>query len=247
MHRFFVTPDSIVGHTVTLLDGQAHQIARVLRLSSGDQITVLDNSGYEYVVALHEVSTRQVLGRIMERALSQSEPRTAITLYQALLKGSKFEYVLQKCTEVGVTAFVPLVCRRCVADAAKVSEPKLARWRDIIRESAEQSRRGRLPTLSPPMAFEEAGNAVEGLGLLPWEGEAPLSLRSVLRENLTRQQPLKVSLLIGPEGGFDPSEVVYARSHGVAPVTLGKRVLRAETAGLVAASAILYEMGDLGG
>ncbi|MDO8689753.1 MAG: RsmE family RNA methyltransferase, partial [Dehalococcoidia bacterium] len=137
-----------------------------------------------------------------------------------------------------------MVCQRCIADAEKVSEARVTRWRDIIREAAEQSRRGRLPTLQPVATLVQACESADGLKLLPWEGDAPLSLRSALRKQSGR--PQKVSLFIGPEGGFDPAEVEFARSCGVIPVTLGKHTLRAETAALVAASLVLYELGDLG-
>lgn len=247
MQRFFVAPESISGETVLLAGAQAHQVARVLRLKPGWRIIVLDNSGWEYEAELQEVSPQRVIGRVTSKVLSRSEPKAEVTLYQSLLKGSKFEYVLQKSTEIGVTSFAPMVCRRCVADAAKVSEAKLARWREIIREAAEQSRRGRLPTLRPLATLEQACKSADGLKLLPWEGAAQHSLRTVLREQQTTAQPLRVSLLIGPEGGFEPAEVEFSRSCGVIPVTLGKRTLRAETAAVVAASLVLYELGDIGG
>ncbi len=247
MHRFFVSPSSISGESVTLSDAQAYQVARVLRLKTGDRVIVLDGSGYEFEVEMEAVSSQRAQGKVTRKALSQSEPKTSVTLYQGLLKGSKFEYALQKCTEVGVTSFVPLVCRRCVADTDRLSEAKLARWRDIIREASEQSRRGKLPSLGSPVTLEQACTTAKGLRLLPWEAEATTGLRSVLRQGQAGKLPAKVSLFIGPEGGFDETEVEYARSRGVTPVTLGPRTLRAETAAVVAASLVLYELGEMGG
>jgi len=164
----------------------------------------------------------------------------------------KFEYVLQKCTELGVVEFVPLITERCVISDLNTAETKLGRWRWIIQEAAEQSRRGRLPSLRPSMLFPQACDQARqrgGLALAPWEEEGQISLRQVLRTAPEGHEkswpPLTISLFIGPEGGFSAAEVELARRYGLLPVTLGPRVLRAETAGLVAAAAILYDQGDL--
>ena len=246
MHRFFIPPEWIDGNRVVMRGRQVHQLRDVLRLGGGDRIAVLDGSGREYQVELEKVDRGSASG-IVTAVSTTAEPRTRITLYQALLKASRFEFIVQKCTELGVARFVPVLCQRCVVkgpDAA--SERKLERWRRIIVEAAEQSGRGRLPVLEPAVTFEQACQSAAGFSLLPWEGEEGLGLRAALHGELARGDgPLSVSLFVGPEGGFEPSEVEFARSCGVIPVTLGSRVLRAETAGLVAASAILYECGDL--
>jgi len=225
---------------------QVHQLRDVLRLGSGDRIAVLDNTGREYQVELERVERGYAHGVITATGTA-AEPRTAITLYQALLKASRFEFIVQKCTELGVARFVPMMCQRCVVRGPEAaSDRKLERWRRIVVEAAEQSGRGKLPVVEPAVTFEEACRSVAGFSLLPWEGEQALGLRAALRGELGRRDDsLLVNLFVGPEGGFAVSEVEFARSCGVVPVTLGSRVLRAETAGLVAASAILYECGDL--
>ena len=184
------------------------------------------------------------------------EPDVQITLYQSLLSREKSEWVLQKCTEVGVVRFVPVVTSRSVVrDCDSIGPNKLARWRRIITEAAEQSRRGRLPRLEPPLTFAEACQQAEasgGLSLLAWEEEPATGLKAVLQASFeppapNAQYPISnIQILIGPEGGFTPEEVKLARTHGVLPITLGRRILRAETAGLVAAAAIFYELNDLG-
>jgi len=221
----------------------------VLRLKPGDRVILLDNSGWEYQVELGEVSRERVAGRILQKSLAASEPRTKITLYQSLLRARAFETVLQKCTEVGVVAFVPVVAARCIISSLEgIGERKLERWRRIILEAAEQSRRGRLPVLRPalllPQAWEEASRG--GLTVVPWEEAGPpdKSLHSLLRE--TEPTPFSINLFIGPEGGFTPQEIEQGQRYGAIPVTLGPRIVRAETAGLVAAAAILYELGDMG-
>lgn len=243
MHRFFVPPEWIDGDAVAIKDRQVHQLRDVLRMSKGDRIVVLDNTGWEYEVELETFTEGRVEGAVRGKRLGTSEPATKLTLYQALLKGDRFELVLQKCTELGVVGFVPVLCERCVQPGG-IGEGKLIRWHRVIAEAAEQSRRAKLPFLQPAVTFERACQSVTGFSLLAWEGERSSGLRAALSgPNAKVLRP--VNLLIGPEGGFSPSEVEFAQGCGITPVSLGRRVLRAETASLVAAAAILYEYGDL--
>ena len=242
MHRFFVAPDCIDQDRVMIRGAQVHQIRNVLRLTAGERIIVLDNTGWEYEVELKGVERGLVEGVVRGRS-EVEEPRTNVTLYQALLKGDRFEFILQKGTEVGVLGFVPMVCERCVMGHLKaVTARRFGRWQRIIAEAAEQSRRGRLPFLRPVLLFHQACESAPGLSLLAWEGEGELGLRPALRRS---ESPQAVNIFIGPEGGFSPAEVEFARSCGILPITLGSRLLRAETAGLVAATAVFYELGDL--
>jgi len=248
MHRFFIPPEWIDQEKVVITGKLVHQLRNVLRLRSGDRIVVLDNTGWEYEIALKRVARGYVEG-VVRGVRSAVEPNTKITLYQALLKGVKFEFILQKCTELGVSGFVPMVCERCVARSPK--DKRVERWQRIIVEAAEQSGRGMLPTLEPALLFQKACGSAMGFSLLAWEGEQASRLRAALRSEIYRQKiistknPLSVNLFIGPEGGFSPFEVEFAQGCGIVPISLGSRVLRAETAGLVAATAILYECGDL--
>jgi 16S rRNA (uracil1498-N3)-methyltransferase len=141
---------------------------------------------------------------------------------------------------------VPIVSGRCIA--GKPDSKKLSRWQDIIREAAEQSRRGKLPTLHNVTTFDEACKSASGLSLLPWEEEKLRGIGGVLRKHPTKaEKNVEISIFVGPEGGLSPHEVALAQSHGIVPVSLGHRILRAETAGMVAATVALYEFGDLGG
>jgi 16S rRNA (uracil1498-N3)-methyltransferase len=166
-----------------------------------------------------------------------------------VLKAQKFEWVLQKGTELGVAEFVPVVCSRSIVGDLEDANRKLGRWQRVIREAAEQSRRGRLPVLQPALLFDQACQAARqsgGLGLVPWEGERAAGLKSALAAaGAVGGQPGSVNLFIGPEGGLSIEEIETARRYGLQAVSLGPRILRAETAGLVAAAAILYELGDL--
>ena len=244
MHRFFVEPDQIQGARVLFADAQAHQIARVLRLRPGDQVVVLDNRGWQYMVVLETAVSPQLIGTVRNRAAAEGEPRLRLTLYQALLQRDKFEWVLQKGTEIGVARFVPLLTRRSLVQTAALKANKQARWHKILTEAAEQSWRGRVPELAPPVALAEALGAAANadLGLLTEVG-AERPLRAALHGLPT--SPIEVALFIGPEGGFDVDEVAQAQAAGVTPVSLGPRVLRTETAAIVAAALILHELGEM--
>lgn len=245
LHRFFISPEQIKGTEVTLKQPQAHQIRNVLRMHPGERIVVLDNSGWEYLVELKAVDRDEIKGEILEKRLNPSEPFTKITLYQALLKGEHFELVLQKGTEIGVVSFVPLISERCIVGDADYVEKKRERWERIITEAAEQSGRGMLPKLEEPVLFAKACRDLKlrgGFAILPWEGEKKRSLREALTGE---KKPFSISIFIGPEGGFSEKEVEMAHRYGIITVSLGPRILRAETAGIVAAALVLYELGDM--
>lgn len=260
-NRFFVSPESIQGAQVSITGNLVHQFCHVLRMQPGDQVTLLDDSGWEYQVELGELGKDRASGRVLRKALATGEPRTKITIYQGVLKGHHLEWVWQKGTEVGVVEFVPMICERClVSSLDDISAAKSARWKRIIQEAAEQSHRGRVPYLQPPMLFSQACDHTRqgGLNLMLWEEETEQTLRSLLgieeqsaehkpeaRTKNTRR-PFSVGILVGPEGGFTREEVELARGYGIRTLTLGKRILRAETAGLLAAALLLHELGDLG-
>lgn len=246
MHRLFVPASWLEKERVTITGPLVHRLRSVLRLKSGAHVILLDNSGWEHEMEIDTVSSQRIEGRVTHKSLATAEPRTKITLYQALLKLDRFEWLLQKGTEMGIVGFVPMIAERCIIGSLEeISKTKAERWQRILTQAAEQSRRGRIPSLRPavlfPTACEEAARG--GLTLIPWEEEQEQTLRSILRA--AEQPPFSVNLFIGPEGGFTPQEVTQAQRYGAIPITLGPRIMRAETAGLVAATAILYELGDL--
>lgn len=244
LHRFFIPPAWLTPPTVSLSGETARQIQTVLRLQPGDEIIVLDNSGLEWQVRLTELRKGEVQGQIIGQQAALNEPKLALTLYQGLLKAEKFEWVLQKGTELGVSRFVPTLCQRSVAGPG--GEHKQVRWERIIREAAEQSRRGKLPTLEPAIplaaAIEQANQCTPPapLLLMPWEEVAGLSLKMTLAET----HPSAVGVFIGPEGGFTPTEASLARDASIRLVTLGPRILRAETAAVAVCAAIMYAVDE---
>lgn len=217
---------------------QSHQVRSVLRLRPGETVVVLDGSGQEMLVRLSDVGW-EVVGAIEERRPNQSEPAANLVLYQGLLKGAKLDLVLQKGTEIGVAAFVPVSTARSVPEGT--SETKQMRYQVIVREAAEQSGRGTIPQVQSAISFRNALAAAEGTLIVPWEQETAVHLQDV---PLTKGET--VSLFIGPEGGFTREEAEVARGSGAHLVTLGRRILRAETAAIVASALVLARLGELG-
>ena len=245
MHHFFVTESGCKGDLVRLSAEQAHQVCHVLRLKPEDSIVVLDNSGFAYDVALTEVTKREATGRITGKRPASGEPRRQITLFQSLLARDKFEMVLQKGTEVGVSRFVPIQTDRSLLRAKQIDANKITRWQRILTEAAEQSHRGRIPEIEQPVGFAEAlaqfGQFDRVLIAAPSD-ESP-TLRQVLMQD--DRAPASVAILIGPEGGFTEQEVALAGEKGAVAISLGPRILRTETAAIVAPALVLYELGEM--
>jgi 16S rRNA (uracil1498-N3)-methyltransferase len=243
MHHFFLPPSLLTAETVEFPAETARQVALVLRLAPGDRVTVLDGLGSACEVELLQVSRAGVSGRVLQKRPAGGEPRTRLTLYLALTGRDKFEWMLQKCTEVGAAAFVPVITARSLVQDGTDAGKKLERWGRIVREAAEQSRRGRVPEVRAPLRFDAALEAADmPLKLIPWEGEQAVGLRQALAP-WQGQADLNAAVFIGPEGGFSAAEIEAARRAGFQPVTLGERILRMETAAVVAAALMLYELG----
>ncbi|MBF6591771.1 MAG: 16S rRNA (uracil(1498)-N(3))-methyltransferase [Ktedonobacterales bacterium] len=223
----------------------AHQTRDVLRLTPGDSLRLLDGVGGEYPAELIVVERKRVVVRLGGREVGRAEPTVRIVLCQGMLKGAKFEWVLQKGTELGVAAFVPLLCERAVAATEVAGASKWRRWEKILTEAVEQCGGTRLPELTAPRPLPDLlADCPPGVVMLvPWEEETATPLRTALDAAVSALGSLdalaEVRLFIGPEGGFAAAEVALARRHGARPVTLGRRTLRAETAALVAVALTL--------
>jgi 16S rRNA (uracil1498-N3)-methyltransferase len=243
MHRFFVSADSFRDKQVILAGPQTHQIRDVLRMKPGDKIIVLDNTGYEYTVSLTKIDRQEVIGEMINKTKSEGEPNVRITLYQSILAREKFEWVLQKCTEVGVCSFVPIVTQRSIVRREEsVTAKKMSRWQSIITEAAEQSGRGRIPTLENPLNFTDVISGLDNFDCSLFgstQTDTPV-LSKIIKEKDSERE--KIALFIGPEGGFTEKEIADAGGRGAKAFSLGKRVLRTETAAVVASAIILYEL-----
>jgi 16S rRNA (uracil1498-N3)-methyltransferase len=273
MHRFFVPPVLLktTNIDVQLPKELAHQVRDVIRLDTGEQLLLLDNSGDEILATVAKTNKATVEVHLLERRPGRSEPAIRLILCQGLLKSTRFEWILEKGTELGVSVFSPITCRRSMAGLEDTGSSKIQRWQRIIREAAEQSGRSRLPELLPIRPLVDALNdiAPNALAIMPWEGEHALTLHDVLSTSIrpagnvgatlavdrsktpettsnlstpSSQTPTTIVLFIGPEGGLMAEEVALAQRHGVQVVTLGTRILRAETAAIVTVANVLYEL-----
>ena len=241
-HRFFIPPNHITPPLVTLPEDVAHQVRSVLRLHPGTEILLLDGTGSAWPAIVTKIDKKMVQVQVEGRQPVESEPALRLTLYQGVLKGQKFEWILQKGTELGVSSFVPVICQRSIIREPEAIHKKFGRWQEIIREAAEQSGRGKLPQLAPAMRLAEALQQAQAsaLQVMPWEEARETTLKATLRQ----AQEQSVALFIGPEGGFTKEEANLAQAQGVRLVTLGPRILRAETATLAVCAAIFYEMEE---
>jgi 16S rRNA (uracil1498-N3)-methyltransferase len=247
-YRFFVDPSALDGGKARLFDPElGHQLADVLRLGRGDRIILLDGEGWQYTVSLETVDRRgTVNGAIEACEAAGGEPRINLTIYLPLIRTERFEWALQKGVELGAATFVPTTCARSIDIAP--DERKLTRWRWIIREAAEQSRRGRLPRLTPAIPFVEAcaRRGSSDPALLLWEGTDATPLAHALRILQQHTPPTSLALFSGPEGGLTDDERQCAGRHGIMSVSLGPRTLRAETAPIAATAIIVYEFDAQG-
>lgn len=233
---------------------EAHHALRVLRLRPGDPVAVLDDSGFEYAGAIAALQEGQGRDRLTVRIVgatarhSRGEPGVHVTLIQALPKGDKMDVIVQKGTETGVSRFVPVVSERVVVEyTGEKSERRRARWQRIAHEAAKQSRRGRRPVVEGVVDLLEAveASAKEAALFVLWEGStAPI--KSALQQ-LAGSERSRVSLVVGPEGGFSEREAHEMERRGGRLVSLGPRILRTETAGPVACALVLYELDAVEG
>lgn len=247
MHRFFLTPEYFHGTQVSFPQEITHQIIHVLRLGEGDQVAVLDNSGLLHQVSLHiDIIEGILTGTVLDSNPAFTEPKTHISLYFGLSSREKMEWILQKGTEVGVSAFCPFYSSRTLGKPESYTSKKLERWERITREAAEQSGRGKLPAVHQPQSLENCLSS-EGcrseLRLIAWEGASESS--EPLVELLKRSNGTLVSLFVGPEGGFSEDEVELACAAGCQVVSLGKRILRMETAAIIFPALVLYQLGEM--
>jgi 16S rRNA (uracil1498-N3)-methyltransferase len=246
MRRFFVQPE-LLGQESGIITGELFRhISTVLRLKCGDRLVLADGAGNEAEAKIGAIGKDGIEVEIgPSRRLTSSGDFPRITVCQGLPKGEKTDLILQKCTELGVAAIEFFHAARSVT---KLEDNRLAsrlsRWERIVQEAARQSGRENIPDVGFYGSLREALQGKDvSLGLLLWEGEEDLGLREVLARE---EKPEAITVVIGPEGGLTPKEASEAASLGFIPVSLGKRILRTETAGLAVVSILQYVWGDFG-
>ena len=242
MARFFVAPHDLQ-NDIIVLTGENAQHAKVLRLKAGEQVLACDGEGYECVCTVAQVSNQEVELSVVERRAATSEAAVRVSLYMGFPKSDKLEHVIQKATELGADEIVAFPASRSVSRPDEKSlKKKLERWQKIAASAAEQSGRGRIPEVrvldSYKAALERAAKADKAL--MFYENERATTLRMALENGSFRT----VSLMTGPEGGLEEKEVQQALDAGLQVCTLGRRILRCETAPLCALSAVMYAAGE---
>jgi 16S rRNA (uracil1498-N3)-methyltransferase len=243
MNRFFLSPACFQPGEVIFDPETSRQVSRVLRLRAGDRVITLDGTGEEYLLELQQVSKSSVTGKILTHQMTKSEPRVTLTILVGLTQRDKFEWVLQKCTEIGCASFTPVITSRSLVQDIRSAEQKIERWQQILREAAEQSGRGRIPVLNPPVLFLQALEQLRGfdLGLVAYEMERTKTIKKMLRGFKGES----LGILIGPEGGLSEEEAQRTKQGGINLVSLGARTLRMETAAIVASTLILHQLKSL--
>lgn len=242
MARFFV-PKEEIGDSFMVLTGENAAHGKVLRLKNGDSVTVCDGMGTDYPCTVSDVMPGQISLIVHPAQPSESEAAVSCSVYMAFAKGDKFEHVIQKATELGATELVCFPSARCVSKPDDKSlKKKLERWQKIAASAAEQSRRGRIPAVIALSSYTEALQraAQADLAVCFYENESALTFRAAIKKASFQT----AAILTGPEGGFEPEEITRAAEAGLQICTLGRRILRCETAPLCALSALMYATGE---
>lgn len=238
---WFFTDESISADSFVISGENAKHISKVLRMNKGETLTLVTPDRTECLCEISDINAENVIVKVLEKNLCQNEPSVEVTLYQALPKGDKMDYIIQKCVELGVTKIVPVVSARCISRPdAKSLAKKQVRWQKIALQAAMQSRRGIVPQVCECVQFSKAAE-------LSKENDKTIIFYEMGGEsvkNILTQTPKSIGIFIGSEGGFEKDEVDRIAADGGKAATLGRRILRCETAPLAALSIIMYQTGN---
>lgn len=246
MHRFFVP--QLYNEEMTITGVDARHISKVLRMQPGDELQIVSDDGVSALAKISTIDSESVTVQCLKKLAESHEPHVRLVLAQGLAKGEKMDFIIQKAVEMGAYSVVPVAMEHSVVrlDGAK-AQKKVERWQKIAEAAAKQSKRDIIPQIQPVQTVAQMlGNNNCQTKIIAYECEDKKSLKTALQEAKAADTLTDLLLIIGPEGGISEMELEKARAAGAVPVSLGRRILRAETAGLVAISAIFYETGDLG-
>ena len=235
MNRFFVKPNDMTEDSAAIIGEDVKHISKVLRMQSGDRVMLSDGCGYEYLAEIETISRERVELKLLDKKPCPAEPKQRITLYQGIPKAGKMELIIQKCVELGITGIIPVAAER------RVVRVKPTRYQRVACEAAKQSGRGIIPHIGELTTFKTADMSAYDLILVAYEDERQTSLKEVLRANMKAEN---IAVIIGPEGGLEIGEVESLINKGGKAVSLGRRILRTETAGMATVAMILYELEE---
>ncbi len=246
MHRFYVTPDQIKDDIIMITGPDVNHIKNVLRMRQGEEIIICNGQGKDCYCIINRVSESEIIAKIQSIQATEAELKAKITLFQGLPKKDKMELIIQKATELGVHEIVPVMTKRVVVklEDKKKEEKKLERWQAIAEGAAKQSGRGIIPTIQRVISYQEALKyaSTMGIGIIPYENAMGMQATKDIMNGLSQFNTIGV--LIGPEGGFEESEIEAAKANHIHPITLGKRILRTETAGLAVLSMMVLMLEE---
>ncbi len=245
MSRYFVSKTQIEGNRIKITGEDYQHLKKVLRAVKGDVITVCCD-GTDYTSVIDDIFSDCIYSNITDKTVNVTEPTLKVTLYQGLPKADKMELIVQKCIELGISEIVPVITERSIVkiNSEKDAQAKVSRWQKIALEAAKQCNRGLVPVVSMPVRFTEAvaGAFNKDLAIIPYEKESSVGFKEIVSACSNTKS---AAIFIGPEGGFTEQEIELADSRGIRKLTLGPRILRTETAGIVALSLMMYELGDV--
>ncbi len=246
MPKFFTARENIKDERLIIDSDDANHIKKVLRIGVGDEITVCDGAGVDYTVRVAEIGKTAIECDILSRKKCDTEPNIAITLYQGLPKAAKMDYIIQKNTELGISRIVPATLSRCVVKLENVAAEtkKCERWQKIANEAAKQSGRGVIPKIGMPLSVDEIIDEVRACDLVfvPYECEEKTRLKDIVESTPDAKN---IAFIIGPEGGFDAAEIEKFKNAGIKTITLGRRILRTETAAEAVVSMLMYAYDEI--
>lgn len=247
MYKFFVQKQRI-NNDVAIIEGEdVKHIYKVLRLSVGEKISINDCEGIEYLGEITDITKSKVEVKLIDKLLLNNESSINIYLFQGLPKSSKMDLIVQKNTELGIKEITPIITERVVVKSELGEFKKVDRWNRIALEACKQSKRSLIPKINTPIEFKELLTQLKLMDLIvvPYENEEKFGLKNISFKN--RKAIKNAAIIIGPEGGFESSEIYALKDLGAYIITLGPRILRTETAGFVCLAQIMYELGDMGG
>jgi 16S rRNA (uracil1498-N3)-methyltransferase len=247
MHKFFVQREFITEDTAIIEGDDVKHIYKVLRIETGDKVSINDCQGNEYLGDINEINKKQVIVNLLEKLPINNESPVNVHLYQGLPKSTKMDLIVQKATELGVKEITPVVTERVVVKSELSEFKKVDRWNRIALEACKQSKRSLLPVINTPIEFDELINNLTDMDLIvvPYENEDGYGIKNIVSD--LNKNIKNIAVVIGPEGGFEDREIEILRSINAHIVTLGPRILRTETAGFVCVAMLMYELGDIGG
>lgn len=245
MYLFFVEPEQIGEMSATITGSDVKHISQVLRMKTGDKIHISNGDDSSYACRIERINKEQIQLRLLEKIDIDVELPAYVVLYQGVAKGDKMEWLVQKNVELGVSQIVPVMTNRTVVKwDAKKAEAKIKRYQDIAESAAKQANRQMVPRISELMSFEEALKSAKDFDfkLLPYENAEGIEPTRQLINQMRAGQ--KIAFFIGPEGGFEEEEVALAVEYGFKPISLGRRILRTETAGMALMAAIMFQIDE---